>query len=149
MVGNEAVDRDGNVAWEHFSHDADIGVRGFGRTLEKAFENAALALTAVVVELETVRPRERVAVACVAAEPEALLVEWLNALIYEMAVRRMLFVRFEVRIEAHRLFGEAWGEPVDPERHRPAVEVKGATYTELRVARDPDGRWLAQCVVDV
>lgn len=41
-----------------------------------------------------------------------------------------------------------WGERVDPARHRPAVEVKGATYTELKVAREGE-LWVAQCVVDV
>jgi len=34
-------------------------------------------------------------------------------------------------------------------RHQPTVEVKGATYTELKVAQDALGQWVAQCVVDV
>jgi tRNA nucleotidyltransferase (CCA-adding enzyme) len=61
----------------------------------------------------------------------------------------MLFSRFVVEIDAGRLLGRAWGEIVDVERHRPAVEVKGATYTSLRVAQQADGTWIAQCVVDV
>jgi tRNA nucleotidyltransferase (CCA-adding enzyme) len=65
-----------------------------------------------------------------------------------MATRRMLFARFAVVIDGHTLRGEAWGEPVDVARHQPAVEIKGATYTELRVAQE-DGRWIAQTVVDV
>jgi tRNA nucleotidyltransferase (CCA-adding enzyme) len=78
-----------------------------------------------------------------------LLVDWLNALVFEMATRRMLFSRFEVEIGAGRLRALAWGEAVDVERHKPAVEVKGATYTSLRVAQEADGTWVAQCVVDV
>ena len=81
--------------------------------------------------------------------PEILLTEWLNAIVYEMATRRMLFCRFQVRIDGERLTGTAWGEAVDVPRHRPAVEVKGATLTQLRVAQEPDGTWVAQCVVDV
>jgi len=61
----------------------------------------------------------------------------------------MLFGRFAVTIEDSRLSGRAWGEPVDVDRHRPAAEVKGATYTALQVSRRADGQWLAQCVVDV
>ena len=80
---------------------------------------------------------------------ELLFADWLNALVFEMATRQMLFGRFEVRIEGTRLQATAWGEPVDRDRHRPAVEVKGATYTALRVAREPDGAWVAQAVVDV
>lgn len=36
------------LRWEHFPHGADIGVRGFGPTMAAAFEQAALAMTAVV-----------------------------------------------------------------------------------------------------
>jgi tRNA nucleotidyltransferase (CCA-adding enzyme) len=135
--------------WELFPHDADVGLRGFGPTREAAFEQAALALTAALTDPETVGPLEKVAIACAAPDDELLLVDWLNAVVYEMAIRKMLFSRFAVRIENGKLEGEAWGEAIDVTRHAPATEVKGATYTELRVARRDDGRWVAQCVVDV
>jgi len=135
--------------WEHFEHGADIGVRGFGATIAQAFEQAALALTAVITDPGGIEPRLAVHIACEAADRELLLARWLNALVYEMAVRRMLFGRYEVSIEGHRLEARAYGEPVDVARHRPAVEVKGATYTALRVARADDGGWVAQTVVDV
>ena len=135
--------------WEHYPHEADIGVRGIGATREQAFEQAALALTAVVTDPAGVDPREALAIDCEAPDDELLLADWLNALVFEMAVRRMLFSRFSVRIEDGRLTALATGEPTSPERHRPAVEVKGATLTTLRVARADDGRWTAQTVVDV
>src|SRR5574340_1133755 len=84
--------------WEHFPHQADIGVRGFGATKAQAFEQAALAVTAVMVDPAEVRPRDA------------------------------------VQLDGNRLSAQAWGEPVDVARHRPAVEIKGATYTALRVA---------------
>ena len=135
--------------WEHFPHDADIGVRGVGASREEAFEQAALALTAVITDPYTVAPNEVVEVACEAPDDELLLVDWLNALVYEMATRKMLFGRYEVHVEGWRLQAKAWGEAVDVARHQPAVEVKGATYTELLVKQDENGAWLAQCVVDV
>ena len=88
-------------------------------------------------------------IACEAADDELLLGAWLNAIIYEMAVRRMLFARFHVELLDRRLQATASGEPMSIERHEPAVEVKGATYTALRVARTDDGGWMAQTVVDV
>ncbi len=136
-------------AWEHFPHGADIGVRGLGETPAQAFEGAALALTAVILPPAQIRPEQAVEINCEAPDLELLLVDWLNALILEMAARNMLFGAYEVKIEGRHLHGIARGEPVDPARHQPAVEIKGATYTELRVAQRPDGRWLAQCVVDV
>ena len=88
-------------------------------------------------------------IACEAPDDELLLVDWLNAVVYEMATRKLLFGRFEVSLEGHRLRGRAWGEPIDVARHQPAVEVKGATLTCLRVGQEADGTWVAQCVVDV
>ncbi len=137
------------MGWEHFAHDADIGIRGRGATLAGAFAEAALALTAVVTDPRRVLPAGRVDVRCVAPDAEILFVDWLNALIYEMATRHMLFGRFAVTIDGNALQAEAWGEPLDRIRHQPAVEPKGATYTALAVGKAADGAWEAQCVVDV
>jgi tRNA nucleotidyltransferase (CCA-adding enzyme) len=135
--------------WEHFPHEADIGVRGRGESPDIAFEQAALGLTAVVTDPGRVRNDEQVAIRCEAPNLEILLVDWLNALIYEMNTRSMLFGRFRVAIDGLRLSAEAEGERIDRLRHEPVVEPKGATFTELRVGRDDDGQWVAQCVVDV
>ena len=134
--------------WEYFPHAADVGLRGFGKTAAEAFEQAALALTAVVTTAE-IAPKTEVQVSCEAPDLELLFVEWLNAIIYEMAVRNMLFSRFSVRIEGTQLNGMLWGEPVDVQRHQPACEPKGATYTALKVAEGADGAWSAECIVDV
>ena len=135
--------------WEHFPHQADIGVRGLGATREQAFEQAALALTAVITDPADVAAKDMLELSCMAPDPELLLVDWVNALIYEMVTRNMLFSRFEVQLEDNRLTAQVWGEALDVARHHPAVEIKGATYTSLKVAQQPDGGWLAQCVVDV
>jgi SHS2 domain-containing protein len=135
--------------WEHFDHGADIGVRGFGPTKAAAFEQAALALTAVVTDPACVMAHESVPIFCEAGDDELLLAAWLNAVVGEMAVRRMLFARFHVQIRGEWLNGTAIGEHVSVERHHPAVEVKGATYTALRVAPTANGGWMAQTVVDV
>lgn len=135
--------------WEHYAHGADIGIRGIGPTLEKAFEQTALALAGVITDPSCVEPREEVSIECQAPDAELLLVDWLNALIYEMAVRRLILGRFRVSVEDDRLHGTAWGEEADVTRHEPAVEVKGATYTDLFVGQTLDNCWVAQCVVDV
>ena len=135
--------------WEHFSHDADIGIRGHGDSMETAFAQAALAMTAVICDVDTVRPLTARDIRCEAPDYELLFVEWLNALVYEMAVEHMLFCKFEVGISGTILQATAWGETIDRSRHQPAVEIKGATYTELKVDQDADGRCLAQCVIDV
>ena len=136
------------MKWETFPHEADVGVRGIGNTLAEAFAGAATALTAAICDPQDVGAGETVLIECEAPDHELLLVDWLNALVYEMATRHMLFSRFALSIADHRLQATAWGEALDIARHRPAAEVKGATYCELAV-RHEGGQWLAQCVVDV
>jgi tRNA nucleotidyltransferase (CCA-adding enzyme) len=137
-------------SWQHFHHQADIGIRGIGSTLDEAFAEAAMALTAVITDPAGILQTESVKIDCSAPDPELLLVDWLNALIFEMATRRMLFSRFDLHIsDTLQLSAIVWGEPVEPARHQPAVEVKGATYTALSVLNHDEGDWVAQCVVDV
>jgi len=135
--------------WEHYSHGADIGVRGFGSSAEEAFEQAAMALTAVVADISDVRQSKTVEIHCDAPDLELLLVTWLNAIIYEMAVRNMLFSKYRVVLSGLSLTGTLVGESIDVERHQLAVEAKGATVTDLKVTCNNEGRWLAQCIVDV
>lgn len=141
------------AGWAHFQHMADIGVHGWGATPVEAFEQAALALTAVITDLESVHPDTAVELACKGTDLELLLVDWLNACIYAMGVRKMLFSRFAIDLQEDGLEGRAWGEAVVVDRHHPAVEIKGATYTALEVGQEVDqavdARWHARCVVDV
>lgn len=137
------------TGWEHLEHGADIGVRGYGASLEEAFTQAALALSAIVTDLEKIDADEFVDVECEAAEFDLLLVDWLNEIVYQMSTRNMLFGRFDVQIADHRLRARLYGETVVPGKHQPAVEIKGATFTELEVCRSDSGYWMAQCIVDV
>jgi len=94
--------------WEHFAHEADIGIRGVGPSKE-----AALALTAVMADPRSVAPKQPVHIACRGPEDDLLLVDWLNALIFDMATRRILFGRFEVRPAAGQPEATAGGETVE------------------------------------
>lgn len=135
--------------WQHFPHDADIGIRGFGDTPAQAFAQAAKAMIAAITDPASVATSETIDIECAAPDQEQLLVDWLNAIVYEIATRKMLFGDFEVHIEDGHLTGKALGEALDVARHRPAVEVKGATQTHLRVHQRPNGQWVAECVIDV
>ena len=135
--------------WDHFEHEADIGVRAVAPSREKLFEQLAEALTAIITDPRGVRSVETIAIHCEAPDDALLLVDWLNALIYEMATRRMLFGAWLVELDGNRLKASVSGETVNRTRHQPVVEVKGATYTALSVEQDDKGLWHGQCVVDV
>lgn len=135
--------------WELFAHGADVGVRGWGCTQAQAFEQAARALTAVLTDPAAVRAQRSLTLTCRAPDDELLLLAWLNRLVTEMSLRGMLFSGFRVMLSQGTLRARVTGERINQARHRPAVEVKGATATELCVLQRPDGLWLAQAVVDV
>jgi SHS2 domain-containing protein len=135
--------------WEHFSHPSDIGIRGVAPTKAEAFAQAAMAMTAVITDLEKVEPKQAVDIVCEENDDEMLFIAWLSSLLYEMDARNMLFSRFEVELVEGGLKARVWGEPVDVARHEPVVEVKAATYAGLEVGRDNESNWVAQCIVDV
>ena len=138
-----------NPNWQHFEHDADIGLRATAPSRAGLFETMAEALTAVVTDPASVRLERQVDIQCEAPDDALLLVDWLNALIFEMASRRMVFGNWRVTIDGNKLDAVVEGETVNRARHRPVVEVKGATYTALSIAQDASGNWCGQCVVDV
>jgi tRNA nucleotidyltransferase (CCA-adding enzyme) len=135
--------------WEHFPNGAEVGVRGIGASEEDAFEQAALALTALVTDPARVQHMEAVKIKCEPSRDDMLLVDWLNAVIHKMTERRMVFGSFHVFIHDHRLEATAWGEELDATRHRPAAQLKAAIYPGARLHRDATNTWVAQCLVDV
>ena len=139
----------GHGSWEHFEHEADIGLRAIAPTREELFELMGEALTAIITEPENVESVETITVSCEAPDDALLLVDWLNALVFEMATRRMIFGEWNVALSDHKLNARISGETIDRQRHQPVVETKGVTYTALAVEQDDEGNWRGQCVVDV
>jgi len=134
--------------WEHFAHQADIGIKATADSLSRAFEEAALALTAIITEPAKVEAVESVKIECSGENEELLLVNWLSSVIYEMDVRKILFSKFEVKIENLKLFAVVRGEKINQSKHMPAVEPKAVTYNQLSV-KNEKGKWTVQCVIDV
>ncbi len=133
--------------YRYFDHGADIGVAGYGETLERAFEAAAYAMFSIMADLDAVKPASPVDFDFEEADAELALVTWLNRLLTEAHTRAWVFARFDLRHKNARWIGHAWGEPWRDSLER-GVEVKGATFTELSVAHSALG-WEARCVVDV
>lgn len=135
--------------WEHYSHDADIGVRGTGPDLASAFAQAALALTAIVTDPDKIETSTSKSFSLESPNDELLFVDWLNEIIYLMSTCNMLFSRFDLEISDHHLKAIISGEPINRQKHQPTVEPKGATYTTLKIERLNNGQWMAQTVIDV
>ena len=135
--------------YEFFEHTADLGLRVRAADLDTLFAEAARALFAAVLEdPAAVRPLQRMDVPVTGTDRDYLLLDWLKALLYRFDAEHLLFGRFEAHVTADGLAGTAWGEPLDPDRHALAHEVKAITYHGLKVERTDDG-WLAEVIVDI
>ncbi|WP_297500752.1 archease [Thermococcus sp.] len=138
--------------WEQYEHTADVGIRGYGETLEEAFEAVALALFDVMVDVRKVEPRECRDVEIEEEDLEALLYSFLEELLVLHDVKGLVFGDVKVKIgraeNGYRLTARACGEPLS-EKHGPKEEVKAITYHEMEIKQLPDGRWMAQLVPDI
>jgi tRNA nucleotidyltransferase (CCA-adding enzyme) len=134
--------------WEHFSHQSDIGIRSAADSLEGAFEDAAVGLTAIVTDPSMIMPAQSVQIKIAGENEEDLFFKWMSKIIFEMDVRKMLFGRYEVKINNLKLSAVAYGEKVNFEKHSPAVEPKAVTLNQLCVKKEND-KWICQCVIDV
>ncbi len=135
--------------FEILEHTADIGFRARGRTLGELFETAALAMASITLEVDDVAPRSEYPLAAHGSDREALLVNWLNEVLYWMDGERLAFCGFRVsEVTATAVSGVALGEPRDPARHRAKLIVKGVTYHQLQVAETPQG-WRAEVYLDI
>jgi SHS2 domain-containing protein len=134
--------------FEFIDHTADVGVIAYGQDIRQAFANAARALSSLIAEPEDVRETQHRDIVVTAADEEGLLVEWLNELIYLFDAEGLIFKRFDINsMNGRQLRARAYGEKVDPARHRLKAGVKAATYHLLKVDRDNGGR--VQVIFDV
>jgi len=131
---------------KHFrflEHTADAYIEAYGTTLEEAFENAALAMTDVMTEVEKVEPQEEETFIVEASDEFALLYSWLEELLLEFELNSKLYSRFEIsEIEkisgGFRLRAKAWGEDYDSEKHPSKVGIKSATYHQMEIMKKPE-----------
>ncbi len=141
------------MSYKYLEHEADIALVGIGKTLKEAFQEGAKALFDIMVDIKTVKCKQKLAVAVQAPSEELLFIEWLNALLAEKDVREMMFSDFRIEtIKKHsnlyKLKAVVCGETFSQAKHKPKIEVKAATYSGLKIEKK-NKRFYVQCVCDV
>lgn len=130
-------------------HTADLAWRLWGKDLPELFENAGRALSATLTDLRYLRRRATREVRLKAFDREALLVDWLNHLLYLFDLDGFLGRDFQVEaLTPRRLEARVTGEIFDPGRHPSLTGVKAATFHQLSVVPVQDG-WQATVVLDL
>jgi len=134
--------------FEIIDHTADIGIKAHGSSLKEAFSNAARGLFYLITELDEIEEILHRDVELTAFDQEALLVEWLNELIYLFDAENLLFKRFDIIKLSHtQLKASCYGEKVNSSKHKLKIGVKAATYHMLKVLKS-DG-YQVQVLFDI
>ena len=135
--------------FEIIDHTADLGIRVQAETFAGMLVDAAMALTSVLVaNPDEIRPTVKVDLVVDASDLEDMMIDWLAEWLYRFSADRMLFSRFEITRHNGHVAAQAWGEKVDPDRHRLDTEVKAITYHRLRVEQT-DAGWVAEVILDL
>lgn len=137
--------------FEIFEHTADVGIRGYGKSIEEAFENAAYGMFSIMYnKLKKVRPLKKLEVRCSGYDIESLFVEWLNELLSVSNIYQIVFSQFKIQeldLKKYNLRAIVKGDTFSKE-FEPAIEVKAATYSNLKVEKI-NNNYIAQCILDV
>jgi SHS2 domain-containing protein len=137
------------VTWRTFEHQADLGLDLNAEDGPALFAQAAQALTDTLFEPGTVAEGECRDLHGEAPDAGALLVDWLNDLLFLAETGFAFSGRVEMRAWSETAYGaRVHGEALDPVRHAPRGLVKAATYHGLEVARTESG-WRARVILDV
>ena len=135
--------------FEILEHTADTGFRVCAPTLEGLFEEAGMALESIVLDASEVLPAAEIEITAGGEDLEALLVNFLSEVLFQLDGTRIVFGRFEVsEFFQGGVAVRAWGEPRDAGRHPPKIVVKGVTYHQLRVWQEAE-RWCAEVYLDI
>ena len=135
--------------YEILEHPADVGFRAHGATLPKLFEAAAEALLNIRSDLETIQPSQEYKIEAAAPDQEALLVTWLNEILYRVDAQSIAISSVSIdHLEDTKLQSTAHGEPFDPVRHHLHVIIKAVTWHQLKIART-GANWVAEVYLDV
>ncbi|WP_342306038.1 archease [Methanolobus sp. ZRKC5] len=141
-----------NKDYEYLEHTADARFRAYGKSLEKAFENAALAMLNVMVDTSSISNNSSVDVELSSPDLDSLLFDWLSEILFVFEVDEMVFGRVKVN-ELNVSDGECsmsatlYGEAMDLSVHVFDTEVKAATYNEMKIEKTDEG-WMIQATVD-
>ncbi len=125
--------------FEEIDHTADLGIRVYGKDLKELLENSARALMETLTDIDTVEPKDEVAIEAEGETPEELLIHWLEEVLYLHFVKKYLFRNFKIESLGKKKLGAvARGELIDPKRHEVNFDIKAVTYHDLNIERVDD-----------
>ena len=129
--------------FEFLEHTADVYIRAYGKTMEEAYANSALAMFEVMTDSGKIAQAQEENLQVEAEDQYALLYNWLEALLVKFETEGMLYSKFEITDwketeENFRFKAKVWGEKFDPQKHPQKVGVKAVTYHRMMIIREKE-----------
>ncbi len=132
-------------------HTADAKFQAFGRTLEEAFANAALATASLMWDVSSISQRVRYPLGVRGKDLEQLLVQFLQEIVYLFDTKMFLLSSTEelrIKESDHGYSLEAVFSGDDrPGEYNIFGEVKAITYNEIKI--EHNDHVTLQVVVDI
>jgi SHS2 domain-containing protein len=131
------------------AHTADIGLEASASSREELFVTAAEGFTMLVFGAAAAKPAIHREIRVEAPDLAALLVVWLNEILYLCESASLVPAGFAINaLTDHHLNAVISGEPFDPERHTIERTAKAVTYHQLLVEERKSG-WYARVYIDL
>ena len=116
---------------------SDVGIIAFGKDKIELFENAAFGMFSLMADLSRVENLTSFEIKVEGDDPESLLVNWLNELIFFEDTKKILMRDFRIKeLTDTRLKATVFGEPIEPNKHFLYRPIKAATYNQLQILND-------------
>ena len=136
------------MKYKFFEHTADAKFQAYGKTLEEAFKNAALALFSVLTEYEKVKPKVEEKITVKGTDKKSLLYNFLEELLFLVDTKGFLLKEVrEMEIDGLKLDAVLIGDS-DIGKYSIDSDVKAITYNEMEIS-EQKGRCMVQVVVDI
>lgn len=140
--------------WRTCDHTADVIIEGKGKTIDKAFEAIALALQSVMIDLSTISAKRSISksIEVNTSSYEEILFEFLSSLVFLKDTENFAFADIKVTLTINnnkaKVYYTLKGEKINPKKHAIFTDVKGVSYSELKVVNEKN-YYICRCVVDV
>jgi len=136
--------------YKFLPHTADIKFQAFGNTLEKAFENSALALTNIITK-DKIKSKTKKTIKIKGKDKEALLYSFLEEFLYLLETKNFLLskinnLEIEKQGKNYKLKAEILGD--NSKNYELETHIKAITYNDMKVGKQ-NNKYVCQVVVDV
>ncbi len=136
------------MKYEFLPHTADVKFRAYGKSIEEAFSNAALALTKVITDYNKVEANIEKTIEVESEDEKALLYDFLEQFLILLDSESFLLNSIkEIKIEGNKLKAVIVGD-TEIEKYKTETHIKAVTYQEMEIKKEK-GKYMLQVVLDL